>query len=66
MPAGGGRYGARRVGESVATRLKRDPMGKRTLDQVWRNPEKAPAKGKFGGLPGGPSGGEMTKRPKRG
>ena len=65
MPAGG-RYGTRDVGGSVASRLKRDPMGKRTLDQVWRTPEKAPAKGKFGGLPGGPSGGDMTKRLKRG
>ena len=64
MPAGGSRYGTREVGASVATRLKREPMGKRTLDQVWRSPSKAEAKGKFGGLPGGPSGGAMTKRPK--
>ena len=61
MPAGGGKYVSREVGGSVATVLKRQPMAKRSLAQVWRSPEKAPAKGKFGGLPGGPSGGDMTK-----
>ncbi len=61
MPASGGSYGSTKVGDGVATRLKRSASKKVMDDQTTIKPYRGPAGGKFAGLPSGPSGGNMTK-----
>jgi len=69
MPAGKG-YVTKRVGDSVATELKRRAGGANvSYNNTKRREDTATGGGKFGGLPGGPSGGMMNtggkKRPGR-
>ena len=62
----GGSYGSKEVGGSVATTLKRQAAKRVSYDNTKRTPRKEGGAGKFGGLPGGPSGGSMGRGGKRG
>ena len=70
MPKMGG-YGSVQVGENVADVLKRRPASQRSYVNagMGMNRERTGtpglSKGKFGGLPGGPSGGGMNMGGKR-
>jgi len=57
MPAGAG-YAMEET-PGVPMRLRRQPARKRSHVNTELRPRTAPGNGKFGGLPGGPSGGTM-------
>jgi len=66
MPANGGKgYGSGRVGDTVATTLKRKQGTAVSYNNTKRMPDTRTGGGLFGGLPGGPSGGAMNKGGKR-
>lgn len=59
MPKAGS-YGSMKVGESVATELKRQVAGRKvSYNNTKLQPRQGSAAGKFAGLPGGASGGTM-------
>ena len=62
-----GMYGSMKVGDSLATELKRSAVknGQVSYNNTKRQPSARPGEGKFGGLPGGPSGGAMNTGGKR-
>lgn len=62
MPAGGGSYGSMTVGDRIATTLKRKPARQVSMIQTKVTPRKEGGNGKFGGLPGGPSGGSGGRK----
>ena len=64
MPARGS-YGSMGVGDQVASILKRPAARRVSYDQTNVKPWSGTGTGKFGGLPGGPSGGAMNTGGKR-
>lgn len=56
---------AKQVGDGVASCLKRQAGKNVSMNQTKIQPRKEGGNGKFGGLPGGPSGGSMGAGGKR-
>ena len=65
MPAGGGSYGSKKVGDAVASVLKRQAGKNVSMIHTKIRPRSEGGNGKFGGLPNGPSGGTMGAGGKR-